>query len=86
MQTTISSRQFNQDTAGAKRAANAGPVFITDRGKHAYVLLTHAEYERLTGAPRSIVEALAMPPGGEDIDLESLIPKRLDLPRAAEFD
>ena len=30
---TLSSREFNQDTARAKRAANDGPVFITDRGK-----------------------------------------------------
>ena len=82
---TLTSREFNQDTARAKRAANDGPVFITDRGRRAYVLLTNAEYERLAKPPRSIVEALAMP-GGEDIDLESFLPERRDLPRAAEFD
>ncbi len=38
--TTLSSRQFNQDTSGAKKAANRGPVFITDRGRPAHVLLT----------------------------------------------
>ena len=27
--TTMSSRDFNQDTSGAKRAAKEGPVFIT---------------------------------------------------------
>ncbi|EGH47880.1 prevent-host-death family protein, partial [Pseudomonas syringae pv. pisi str. 1704B] len=32
MTTTLSSREFNQDTSGAKKAANEGPVFITDRG------------------------------------------------------
>ena len=31
--TTISSRDFNQDTSGAKKAAQAGPVYITDRGR-----------------------------------------------------
>jgi len=82
---TLSSREFNQDTARAKRAANDGPVFITDRGKRAYVLITNAEYERLTHKPQSIVEALAMP-GVEDIDLDSVLPSRRDLPRAAEFD
>ncbi|MCF9010316.1 type II toxin-antitoxin system Phd/YefM family antitoxin, partial [Pseudomonas carnis] len=35
--TTISSREFNQDTSGAKKAARKGPVFITDRGKPAHV-------------------------------------------------
>ncbi|MDO5625053.1 MAG: type II toxin-antitoxin system Phd/YefM family antitoxin [Pseudomonadota bacterium] len=82
---TLSSREFNQDTARAKRAANDGPVFITDRGRRAYVLLNHAEYERITRRPQSLAEALAMP-GGEDIELEFELPRRRDLPRAAEFD
>ena len=30
--TVLSSREFNQDTGRAKRAADSGPVFITDRG------------------------------------------------------
>lgn len=38
--TTINSRTFNQDASGAKRAAQDGPVFITDRGKPAHVLLS----------------------------------------------
>ena len=29
--TTLSSREFNQDTGGAKKAAKKGPVFITVR-------------------------------------------------------
>ena len=33
MITTLSSRAFNQDASGAKKAANNGPVFITDRGR-----------------------------------------------------
>jgi prevent-host-death family protein len=44
---TLTSREFNQDTA-APSAANDGPVFITDRGRRAYVLISNAEYERLT--------------------------------------
>ena len=31
--TKLSSREFNQDTSRAKRAAERGPVFITDRGR-----------------------------------------------------
>jgi hypothetical protein len=30
--TTLSSREFNQDTGRAKKLAGNGPVFITDRG------------------------------------------------------
>ena len=29
--TTLSSREFNQDTSRAKKAARNGPVFVTDR-------------------------------------------------------
>lgn len=58
--TTLSSREFNQDTGGAKTAANRGPVFITDRGKPAHVLLSMADYQRLLGQPTKISELLAM--------------------------
>lgn len=67
--TTLSSREFNQDASGAKRAANNGPVFITDRGKPAHVLLSIEEYRRLTGGHGKIADLLAMP-GTEDVDLE----------------
>ena len=39
MVVTITSRAFNQDASGAKRAASQGPVFITDRGRPGHVLL-----------------------------------------------
>lgn len=67
--TTLSSREFNQDTSGAKKAAKEGPVFITDRGRPAHVLLTIDEYQRLSGGAASIVEMLAMP-GSEDLEFE----------------
>ena len=35
--TTLSSREFNQNASEAKKAANNGPVFITDRGRPAHV-------------------------------------------------
>ena len=46
---TMSSREFNQDLAKAKRAAKQGPVTITDRGKPAFVLMKHQDYLRLSG-------------------------------------
>jgi len=67
--TTLSSREFNQDTSGAKKAAKDGPVFITDRGRPAHVLLTIDEYQRLSGGAASIVEMLALP-GVEDVEFE----------------
>jgi len=56
--TTISSRVFNQDTSRAKKAAAGGPVFITDRGKPAHVLLTIEEYRRLAGNGVSLLEVV----------------------------
>ncbi|PKM01702.1 MAG: prevent-host-death protein, partial [Gammaproteobacteria bacterium HGW-Gammaproteobacteria-6] len=47
--TTLSSRQFNQDASRAKKAAQTGPVIITDRGRPAHVLLTFEQYQRLSG-------------------------------------
>lgn len=81
--TTLSSREFNQDTGKAKKVACLGPVFITDRGRPAHVLLTIEEYQRITGSLPNIVELLAMP-GVADIDFE---PPRLsgDLYREADL-
>ena len=81
--TTISSREFNQDTSRAKKAAAQGPVFITDRGTPAHVLLSIEEYQRLTGAQDSIIDRLGLPPGIEDVELE--IPPMRDLARPADF-
>ncbi|WP_428552145.1 type II toxin-antitoxin system Phd/YefM family antitoxin [Pseudomonas edaphica] len=68
--TTISSREFNQDTSGAKKAASKGPVFITDRGKPAHVLLSIEDYQKLTGLNVNIVDLLVMPEAAE-IDFET---------------
>ena len=67
--TTVSSRELNQDLARAKRAARSGPVFITDRGKPAHVLLSIEYYRQLAGAGRNLLETLSMP-GLADIDLD----------------
>lgn len=59
--TTLSSREFNQDSSRAKKAAQAGPVFITDRGQPAHVLLSIEDYRKLTGGQMTLGEALAQP-------------------------
>lgn len=64
--TKLSSRDFNQDVGRAKRAADGGPVIITDRGEPAYVLLSHEAYRRLVGGGPTIRELLDQP-GVEDI-------------------
>ncbi len=72
--TTISSRKFNQDISRAKKAANSGPVIITDRGRPAHVLLNIAQYQQITGTNKTIIELLAIP-GAADIDFD---PPRLN--------
>lgn len=67
--TTISSREFNQGASEAKRAASNGPVFITDRGRPAHVLMTFEDYQRLTKQKRNIADSLAMP-DSTDIEFE----------------
>lgn len=67
--TAISSRLFNQDVGGAKKAARNGPVFITDRGRPAHVLLTIEEYQKIIGGGANIIDLLASP-GAEDIEFE----------------
>jgi len=80
----ITSREFNQDTGRAKRAAAAGPVFITDRGQPSHVLLTIEEYQRLAGGSPTLVELLAEPAGVEDIDFDP--PRSGEAPRPASID
>ena len=58
---TISSREFNQAPNAAKRTAKRGPVFITYRGRPAWVLMTFKEYERINKERRNIADVLATP-------------------------
>ena len=67
--TTLSSREFNQDSNRAKRAAKDGPVFITDRGKPAHVLLSIEDYQKLTGGNLTIVDMIGMP-DADEIDFD----------------
>lgn len=80
--TTLSSREFNQEVNRAKKAAKQGPVFITDRGKPAHVLLTYEDYRKLSGDRRRIADLLAMP-GMEAVDFDP--PNLRDLPQAADL-
>ncbi|STZ76862.1 type II toxin-antitoxin system prevent-host-death family antitoxin [Bergeriella denitrificans] len=86
---TFSSREFNQRTSQAQKAAQVAPVFITKRGKPDLVLISHAEYLRLAGKKQTMLEALTPPPelaaAMADVDME--IPPRSTAQRpAVEFE
>jgi len=69
MITTLSSREFNQDTGRAKRASETGPVIITDRGKPAHVLMTFSDYQRAVGKTKNILDLVGMK-GASEIEFE----------------
>ncbi|WP_420468415.1 type II toxin-antitoxin system Phd/YefM family antitoxin [Panacagrimonas sp.] len=79
----ISARDFNQDTAGAKRDALAEPVFILDRGQPSHVLMSVTHYKALLGSNANIVDLLGMP-GIEDIPFD-LPPKNREPLARTEF-
>lgn len=82
---TYSSRDFTRDVSAAKRAAAGGPVFITDRGRPAYALLSIDDYHRIVGRGEpTLLAVMDGIPGGSGIAFE---PVRLNLQtRAVTFD
>ncbi len=81
----MSSREFNQNPSEAKRAAEGGPLIVTERGEPAFVLLTYDAYRRLSGEGLgSIIDILRQDEPEADFDFE---PPRLtdDLPRPADL-
>lgn len=73
---TMNSRTFARDAAAIKRAAQQGPVIITERGKPALAVLNIEEYYRLTGQTGgpSLLQAMQGLPASEEVDLE--LPER----------
>lgn len=80
--TKLSSQEFNQGVSEARRAANHGPVFITEQGRPAHVLISMEHYQGLTESRQKIADLLAMP-GIEEIELE--IPRVPDLAQVTDF-
>lgn len=78
------SREFNQDIAGAKRAAEDGPVIVSSRGKPSHVLVSWSEWQRRTGEPATLADLLSYP-GLEDVDVDALVEPRKTEP-AFSFD
>jgi prevent-host-death family protein len=67
----MSSREFNQQVSRARRAALDGPVFITDRGVEAFVLLSIADFRVSTRRQQGLFDMIAMADAdGMDFDLD----------------
>ena len=69
---TMNSRTFARDAALVKRAAQQGPVIITERGKPALAVLNIEEYYRLTGQTGgpSLLQAMQAIAAPEGVALE----------------
>lgn len=73
---TFTSHEFNQHASEAQKAAHAAPVLITSQGKPDLVLISHAEYARLTGQKNTVSMLEALTPSAElaaklaDIELD----------------
>ena len=73
---TYTSHEFNQHASEAQKAAQAAPVLITSQGKPDLVLISHAEYARLTGQKNTVSMLEALTPSAElaaklaDIELD----------------
>lgn len=79
---TISSCAFDQDTDAARLAAESGPVIITDRGRPSHVLLRFEDYQKLAGAQRSLLDAVAQK---EDDDIAFDPPRMGDISRPVDL-
>ena len=51
---TLSSREFGHNTSNAKKLAKEAPVFITDRGEPAFVLLNIQQYRDMAGMQKEM--------------------------------
>lgn len=70
---TLSSREFGHNVSSAKHLARQGPVFITDRGEPAFVLMNIQQYRAITGAKQepSLLELMdSLPDSSEAGDFE----------------
>lgn len=84
----MTSREFNQHTGRAKAAAANGPVIITDRGEPTHVLLSHADYVKLSSKQKpkkrmSLLESLADP--RPEADFEFTFERLPGAPRDVDF-
>ena len=74
---SVTSREFGHNVSSAKHLARQGPVFITDRGEPAFVLLNIDQYQSLAGGEReqsllALMDGLPDTSGIDDFEIEPL--------------
>ena len=81
--TSLSTQEFGQPFVQAAKAANNGPLFVTEGGEAAFVLLNFQDYQRLIREHRNMAELLSVPDIAASIDFDP--PRSQETARAAEF-
>jgi len=64
-----SSQEFSRNPTSVKHKADEGPVFITEHGRAAYVVVNIEDYRRLQGAPRPDLVTYLQSEDPDDYDL-----------------
>lgn len=83
MTTTVTSKELNQQSSIVQRRAQHEHVIVTNRGKPDLVILSYAEYQRITGG-KSILDALFSP---EVADIDITFPREpMIVARPVTFD
>lgn len=66
-ETAVPATEFNRNPSHVKRLASQGPVVVTEHDRPTLVVLSFADYERLTASPSGLGSWLQM---GEDVEFE----------------
>ncbi|MCP1661242.1 type II toxin-antitoxin system prevent-host-death family antitoxin [Neisseria perflava] len=53
---TMTSREFNQRTNEAQKAARRAPLLITQRGEPDLVVMSYQEYQKIADKPKTLLE------------------------------
>lgn len=74
---TITSREFGQNVSSAKHLAREGPLFITDRGEPAFVLMNIGDYRTMAGGDRAmslleLMDSLPRPEENQDFEISAI--------------
>lgn len=76
---TVSSQEFNRNPTSVKRSADSGPVYITERGEVAYVVVNIDDYRRLEGSPQEDLVSYLRSDQPDDYELPTVA---IDVPGA----
>jgi prevent-host-death family protein len=68
---TVTGAEFNRSPSDVKRRAASEAVLVTEHGRPSVVVMSHAEYARLTAPPVNLAEWLEMP-GAVEVEFPRL--------------